>query len=123
MRAVAIANQKGGCGKTTTAVNLSACLGVQNKRTLLVDLDPQSHATVALSDPGGIDGPGVAEVLTGRVAPANAIVPIAQGLDMLCSSLPLDELQTEWSANVRAPVAMKKALRTGATHYDYAILD
>ncbi len=52
-RLIALVNQKGGCGKTTTAVNLAACLAVGKRRVLLVDLDPQANATVSLGvDPG-----------------------------------------------------------------------
>ena len=56
MRTIAIVNQKGGCGKTTTAVNLAGCLAADGARVLVVDLDPQAHATLALGvDPESVD--------------------------------------------------------------------
>ncbi len=48
MRTIAVVNQKGGCGKTTTAINLAAFLALEGRRTLVVDMDPQGHATLGL---------------------------------------------------------------------------
>ena len=56
MRVIAVVNQKGGCGKTTTTINLAGCLNADGSRVLVVDLDPQAHATLALGvDPERLD--------------------------------------------------------------------
>jgi chromosome partitioning protein len=74
-RIVVIANQKGGVGKTTTAVNLGAALAAYEHHTLLVDLDPQSNCTSGVGRDSGAEGPTSYQVLTGAVAMSDAIRP------------------------------------------------
>jgi chromosome partitioning protein len=74
-RIIAIANQKGGVGKTTTAVNLSACTAVAERPTLLIDVDPQANATSGIGIPRDEVSNSVYEVLIGESAVADAIIP------------------------------------------------
>ena len=79
----AIANQKGGVGKTTTALNVSACIAEAGYETLLVDVDPQANATVGLGV-ARTQSPGLYEVLSGEVAAGEALVPTGiDGLQLL----------------------------------------
>ena len=70
---IAIANQKGGVGKTTTAINLGASLAVAEKRTLILDIDPQGNATSGLGIQQGQGHPSVYDVLVGQARLADAI--------------------------------------------------
>lgn len=83
MRTICIANHKGGCGKTTTAINLGACLAERGFKTVLMDLDPQGHATVGLNVP---HRPTTAwERLLRGHSPAKMLQPVLPGLDLVPS--------------------------------------
>jgi chromosome partitioning protein len=88
-----------------------------------VDLDPQSHATVALTDPESMEGPGASEVLAGNVDAADAVRSVAVGLDLLCSSPELDELERELTAVAGERLQLKNALESLADSYDHAVID
>lgn len=79
---LSLVNQKGGCGKTTTAVNLAGALAARGERVLLVDLDPQAHATMALGC-ALVDEPSIADVLLGEATALQAVQPGPGGIDLL----------------------------------------
>lgn len=97
MRTIAIVNQKGGCGKTTTAINLSAVMARRGQRTLLVDMDPQSHCAAGLGVPESAIQRGVGEVLLGDldrpVDPSSFLWEVSRNLHLAPSTVSLAALE------------------------------
>lgn len=123
-RVIAVANQKGGVGKTTTAVNLSACLAKDGHRTLLIDLDPQANATSGCeAGVGNLDG-SVYEVLLGH-APLEAVICAAgiPGLDLAPSHISLAGAEVEMAAVLGREKRLSEALETTRGDYDFVIVD
>jgi chromosome partitioning protein len=123
-RIIAIANQKGGVGKTTTAINLCACLAEFGRRTLLVDADPQSNATSGL----GIDKEKapfcVYDGLIGQAEAAGTIQPSAmENLDIMPSAIRLAGAELELAGAPEREFRLKKLLSPLRENYDYIVID
>ncbi|MEA3328650.1 MAG: AAA family ATPase [Candidatus Omnitrophota bacterium] len=124
---IAIANQKGGCGKTTTAINLSACIAEKERKVLLIDLDPQAHATVGLGIESHKLEKSMYEVL---VKPAvgfrEAVISTPfSNLDIAPSSLSLSGAEIELVNIIGRENLLKDSLCSGnfAEQYQYVLID
>ena len=123
MRTIAIINQKGGVGKTTTAVNLSAALAAMGRRVLLIDFDPQSHASLHL---GVAPAPGegsIYEVMSGTCDLATARRAVSDHLDVVGAHIDLSAAEVELAGEVGRELILRDKIGALAEPYDYLLID
>ncbi|MDQ0193701.1 chromosome partitioning protein [Paenibacillus wynnii] len=121
---IAIANQKGGVGKTTTSVNLGAGMATLGKRVLLVDIDPQGNTTSGV----GVNKADVAnciyDILINEVDPAETILEtMIDGLHIIPATIQLAGAEIELVSTISRELRLKKALNAVKGNYDYVIID
>jgi len=123
-RVVAIASQKGGVGKTTTAINLGACMAQADRKVLLIDIDPQCNASSGVGVNGNELQVGTYEAIIGSVSPAESVTPTAlASMDLMSAGQRLSGAEVElvgiegWETRLRGVV---DALRS---RYDYILID
>lgn len=121
---LAVTNVKGGVGKTTTAVNLAAAFANSELRVLVVDLDPQGSASACLGVPVENLEPSTADVLSGKIPAAEAIVDTgAPGLELLTGSMALAEVDRALARAKNGERRLAEKLRPIARRYDIIVID
>ena len=124
MKIISIANQKGGCGKTTTAINLASTLGANGQKTLLVDLDPQAHATLGLN----VDDQNSLYNCISRLTPhklkiKDIIKKVSRNFDIVPSNVLVGTLEQELADEIGRELKLSEIINEIKDLYDYILID
>lgn len=121
---ISITNQKGGVGKTTTAINLAGALAEANQRVLVIDFDPQANATSGFGIEFDEDTKTIMDVILHKADVSDVIEKdVLPGLDVLCGDVMLSSLESELLSEKSREEKLKKAISPIADEYDYILID
>ena len=124
MKIISIANQKGGCGKTTTAINVASSLSLNGQRVLLIDLDPQAHATLGLNVDDQNSLYNVISKLTPRKLKISEIIKrVENNFDIVPSNILVGTLEQELTDEIGRELKLTEAIKTLEDRYDFILID
>jgi len=123
MRTIAVLNQKGGVGKTTSVVNIAAALANMGKKVIAIDMDPQAHLTIHLGINPETAGAGVYDVLTKSADLTESLVEVRDNLFLLGANINLVGAESELVSVVGREIILREAIESIKGQFDYLIID